>query len=97
MTDEHTGETESADWYVYIVECRDATLYTGIARDVTARLAQHNGGRSGARYTRGRGPVRLVYCEAAASRSAASRREAQIKRLSRASKLALVKTGPPTA
>lgn len=78
-----------AAWFVYIVECRDGSLYTGIAKDVAARIAQHNGGRGGARYTRGRGPVRLVYCEPAASRSAASRREAAIKRMPRAAKLSL--------
>lgn len=89
-----TGTDRAADWFVYIVQCRDGTLYTGIAKDVAARLAQHNGGRGGARYTRGRRPVSLIYCEAADSRSAASRREAQIKRLPRAAKLALADADP---
>lgn len=84
-----TGAGQPADWSVYIVQCRDGTLYTGIAKDVATRVAQHNGARGGARYTRGRRPVRLIYCEAATSRSAASRREAGIKRLPRAAKLAL--------
>ncbi len=87
--DELGGEETGAAWFVYMVECRDGSLYTGIAKDVAARIAQHNSSRGGARYTRGRGPVRLVYREPAASRSAASRREAEIKRMSRAAKLAL--------
>jgi putative endonuclease len=75
-------------WHVYIVRCADGSLYTGIARRLEARLAAHNAGR-GARYTRGRGPVRLIYTEKAADRAAASRREAQIKMLDRSAKLAL--------
>ena len=51
-----------AAWFVYVVRCRDGTLYTGIARDVVARIAKHNEGK-GARYTRGRGPVRLLHKE----------------------------------
>ena len=78
-------------WQVYIVRCADGSLYTGIARDVARRVAEHNGeGRLGASYTRARRPVRLVYQEPAADRSAASRREYQIKQLSRAEKLALI-------
>lgn len=83
-------------WFVYIVECRDGSLYTGIAKDVEARIAQHNGGPGGARYTRGRGPVRLIYREAAATRGDATRREAEIKRLPRAAKLALANTASRT-
>lgn len=78
-----------ADWHVYIVRCADETLYTGIARDVEARIALHNAGR-GAAYTRGRGPVRLVHREPAEGRSAALRREAAIKRLSLAGKRRLL-------
>lgn len=78
-------------WMVYIVRCADGTLYTGVAVDVTARLAQHNGERAnGARYTRGRRPVILVYREHAANRSAACRREYRIKRMTRLEKLALI-------
>ena len=69
-----------ADWSVYVVECADRTLYTGIARDVVVRVAQHNDG-SGARYTRGRRPVRLLYVEVAADRASALRREYEIKQL----------------
>jgi predicted GIY-YIG superfamily endonuclease len=77
------------DWWVYIVRCADDTLYTGIARDREARVAAHNAG-TGARYTRPRLPVRLVYSEAAENRAAAQQREHAIKRLPRAAKLALI-------
>jgi putative endonuclease len=77
-----------AAWFVYVVRCRDGTLYTGISRDVAARLAKHNQGK-GARYTRGRGPVALVHSERTSSHAAALRREAAIKRLPRTEKLAL--------
>ena len=85
----------AGNWWVYILRCGDGTLYTGIALDVAARLAQHRSGK-GARYTRGREPLELVYQEASSSRSCASRREAAIKRRPRAWKLALVQsTGVP--
>ena len=78
-------------WCVYLLECADGTLYTGIARDLARRLGQHNGERSGGpRYTRGRRPVRLLWSESAASRSEALRREAVIKNLSRQQKLRLI-------
>lgn len=87
-----TGHGSPADsWYVYMVRCADGSLYTGIARDVARRLAQHNGtGRSGARYTRSRRPVSLVYVEAVASRAEAARRESAIRRLRKARKEHLV-------
>jgi putative endonuclease len=75
-------------WHVYIVRCADRTLYTGVAKDLPARIAAHNGGR-GAKYTRSRLPVKLVYSEAAMDRAAAQRREHEIKRLTRAAKRAL--------
>ena len=80
-------------WYVYVVRCRDGTLYTGISRDVAARLSKHNHGK-GARYTRGRGPVLLVHSERRHSQAAALRREAAIKALSRQEKLALLEKSP---
>lgn len=80
----------SGPWWVYILHCGDGTLYTGIALDVEARLAQHRAG-TGARYTRGRAPLKVVYREPATDRAAASRREAAIKRSSRAEKWALVR------
>lgn len=80
-------------WYVYIIECIDQSLYTGVARDLEARVTQHNTG-AGAKYTRGRRPVRLVYSERAADRSAAQQREHAIKRLSAAAKRALIDAQP---
>lgn len=67
-------------WFVYVVQCADGSLYTGIARDVGARVRRHNLGL-GARYTRSRLPVQLVHSEAATDRAQAQRREYQIKRL----------------
>ena len=76
--------------YVYIVRCADGTLYTGWTYDVARRVAEHNAGR-GARYTRQRGPVTLVYSEAQPDRGAAMRREEQIKRRGRRYKERLVR------
>ena len=67
-------------WVVYIIECGDNSLYTGITTDLPARLAAHQAG-SGAKYTRGRGPLHLVFQEQAPDRSAATRREGEIKAL----------------
>jgi putative endonuclease len=77
------------DWYLYIVRCRDDSLYTGITNDLEKRLADHNRGR-GAKYTAARRPVELVYQESWPDRSAASRREAEVKKLSRVDKLSLI-------
>ncbi|MEW6413681.1 MAG: GIY-YIG nuclease family protein [Pseudomonadota bacterium] len=77
-------------WWVYLVRCADGTLYTGITTDVERRLAEHNGAAGGgARYTRSRRPVALIHVERAANRAEAARREAAIRRLGRAGKLAL--------
>ena len=76
-------------WSVYILRCADGTLYTGIAPDVEKRLQKHNKGK-GAKYTRGRTPVELVYQEEWPDRAQASRREYQIKQLSRAEKLSFI-------
>ena len=73
---------------MYLRRCGDGTLYCGIALDVDARLAQHQAGK-GAKYTRGRTPLALVFQEACASKGEALRRERQIKRLRRADKLRL--------
>ena len=75
-------------WYVYIVACRDGSLYTGITTDLDKRIAAHNAG-TGAKYTAARRPVRLCYHEPSPSRSTASQREITIKKLDRAGKLAL--------
>lgn len=77
--------------YTYILRCVDDTLYCGWTNDLTARLAAHNSGK-GAKYTRGRGPVTLVYSEIFPTQSEAMRREAEIKRLSRAQKQALIES-----
>lgn len=76
-------------WYVYILQCGDGSLYTGCTDDVQRRLAAHRSGR-GAKYTRGRLPLELVYQEAVPDRSAALRREAAIKKVSRQEKLRLI-------
>ncbi|MFN2364952.1 MAG: GIY-YIG nuclease family protein [Desulfurivibrionaceae bacterium] len=77
-------------WYVYMVVCKDKTIYTGIARDLEKRLHDHNYGKTWARYTRSRRPVKLVYREAHPSRSAATGRECQLKKLTRTAKLRLI-------
>lgn len=80
----------ASSWFVYIVECVDGSLYTGVTTDVERRVQEHNSGRAGARYTRARRPVRLVYSEAAGDRSSALIREIEIKQMDRAAKLRLV-------
>lgn len=75
--------------YTYIVRCIDGTLYTGWTTDVKQRMDAHNAGR-GAKYTRGRGPVTLVYQEAFETKEAAMQREYQIKHMSREEKLKLI-------
>ena len=75
--------------YVYLLRCGDGTLYCGYTSDLEARVAAHQAGR-GARYTRGRGPLELVYSEACQDRSSALRREAEIKRQPRREKIALI-------
>lgn len=76
-------------WFVYILECADQSLYTGITTDLERRLDEHNGTKLGARYTRSRRPVKLVHHENYDDRSTATQREMQIKRLSRKQKLQL--------
>lgn len=76
------------NWVCYLLRCADDTLYCGITNDLDKRLAAHNAGE-GAKYTRGRAPLRLVYAEPCADKSAALKRELQVKRLSRSEKMAL--------
>ncbi|MBN2808976.1 MAG: GIY-YIG nuclease family protein [Deltaproteobacteria bacterium] len=83
------------NWQVYMLHCGDDTLYTGITNDLSGRLETHNQKR-GARYTRSRLPVTLVYREEATSRSSASRREIAIKKLTRRQKLQLIATAEIT-
>ena len=77
-------------WFVYVLRCADGTLYTGITKDVTRRIQQHNDGTA-SRYTRSRRPVKLVYQESQRSHSLALKREAAIKRLTRKQKRALIR------
>lgn len=87
-------EVENKTWYVYIVRCADGTLYTGVAIDVGRRLRQHNGDiKGGAKYTSSRRPVLLLRTWDYPNRSTAQRREAQIKKMTRKQKLALVYEG----
>ena len=77
-------------WYVYIVECADGSLYTGITTDVKRRILEHNYSFKSAKYTRSRRPVTLVWSKEVSNRSEASIEEARIKRLSRKLKLELI-------
>ena len=77
-------------YYLYILRCGDGTLYTGVTTDVDKRLAAHHSGK-GAKYTRGRGPLTVVYREECADKSAALKRELAVKALTREEKLALIK------
>lgn len=87
MSDDAGGSAKA--WSVYLLRCGDGSLYTGVARDVAQRFDAHVRGR-GARYTRGRGPLTLVYVEPAAGHGEALRREASIRRLSRAEKEGMI-------
>ncbi len=75
-------------WIVYVLKCSDGTLYTGITNNLRSRIAAHRNGE-GAKYTRGRGPFKIFYKENCASRSIASKRELEIKKLKREQKLKL--------
>ena len=77
-------------YFVYIVECSDGSLYTGITNDVTRRLDEHNLSNKGAKYTKARRPVKLCYEESSLNRSTASKREYAIKKLTRLKKLQLI-------
>lgn len=76
-------------WIVYILECADNTLYTGITNNINIRIKAHNDG-NGAKYTKGRSPVSIAYTEVCTNRSGASKREREIKKLNRNSKLELI-------
>lgn len=78
-------------YLVYILKCADDTLYIGSTNDIEKRLLAHNGGKNGARYTRGRGPVKLVYSKKLKTKSAALKREWALKKLTRADKLKLIR------
>ncbi|MFC1949050.1 GIY-YIG nuclease family protein [Chloroflexota bacterium] len=81
------------DWHLYLVRCRDGSLYTGITTDVTRRFAEHQGnGYTGAKYLRGRGPLALVFQRKVGSRSLALGVESKVKKLSKARKEELIRT-----
>ena len=79
---------DNRNWALYILECCDGTLYTGITNDLCRRLSEHQTG-TGAKYTKGRSPVKLIYTEEYGGRSDASKREVGVKRMSRGDKLLL--------
>ncbi len=83
----------SSSWYVYILQCADSSLYTGVTTDTERRVIEHNqSDRLGAKYTRCRRPVSLVYRESCKNRSVACQREAAIKKLPRQTKMKLIFT-----
>ena len=84
------SQPDRQNWCVYIVRCADNSLYTGITTDLERRLFEHNNAKNGAKYTRPRRPVTLVYQEMADSRSQASKREREIKNLTQQQKLLLI-------
>ena len=77
-------------YFVYILQCSDNTLYTGIAKDLDKRVDEHNNSDKGAKYTKVRRPVSLLYFEKSENRSTASKREYEIKKLSRLQKMELI-------
>lgn len=83
-------QKSASKWFVYIIRASDQTLYTGITTDPLRRLAEHQSGKAGAKYFRGRSAIEMVYVEASDNRSTASIREAAIKKLSRSEKLTLI-------
>lgn len=82
--------TQYNSWTVYFLRCNDNSLYTGITTDIKRRLHQHNNTKLGAKYTRARRPVKLVYSEAAVDKSTASKREYQLRTLTKKKKEELV-------
>jgi len=83
---------QGSNYTTYIARCADGTLYTGFALNVTRRIQEHNTSTTGAKYTRSRGPVVLVYSKQYRTRSRAQQEEARVKRLSREEKLILIKS-----
>lgn len=80
----------SVQWWVYILKCADNTLYTGVTTDVERRIDEHNHDKLGAKYTKARRPVELVYKEFCVDRSTACKRESAIKKFTRREKLKLI-------
>ena len=87
----NTDAGQDSPWQVYLLQCADSSLYAGVTKDLARRIQQHNGQLAGgARYTRARRPVALVWSKACDSRSDAQQREQALRRLSREQKLALI-------
>ncbi len=84
------------DWYVYMVLCSDNSIYTGITTDIERRIEQHNSKIGGARYTRSRKPVKLVYVEQTDNRSSAAKQEYRLKQLSAKQKRSLISSYIPS-
>jgi len=80
---------QSADWFLYLVRCRNGHLYTGISTDVTRRFAEHQAGK-GAKYLRGKGPLQLVYQRKIGSRSEALKTEIKVKKMPRKAKESMI-------
>ncbi|NNJ90119.1 MAG: GIY-YIG nuclease family protein [Gammaproteobacteria bacterium] len=83
---------DTKQWFVYMLECADGSLYTGVSNDLAKRVEKHNAGK-GAKYTRSRLPVKLVYSETAPDKGEALKKEIKMKQLSRAEKLVLIRQG----
>ena len=77
-------------YYIYMLKCADESLYTGIATNISRRVDEHNNSEKGAKYTKARRPVELVYSEESENRSSASKREYEIKKMTRIKKLELI-------
>ena len=84
--------TTNNTWYVYLLRCKDNSLYAGITTDISRRLHQHNHTKLGAKYTRAKRPVTLVFLETASNKSTASKREYQLRKLTKTHKEELVST-----
>jgi len=84
------AKVADTEFSLYMVRCADGTLYTGIATDVERRLTEHESGLRGAKYLRGKGPLKIVFSEVVGSRAAASRLEYRVKKLNRLKKLDLI-------
>ena len=80
-------------WKLYVLKCVDGTLYTGITTDVTRRLHEHNSTKKGAKYTRSRRPVKLVYTKSFDNRSLVCKAEARFKKLNRPAKMTIIQSG----
>ena len=81
-------------WFLYVAQCSDGSLYTGVTTDVERRIREHNGSKRGAKYTRNKRPVKLVYSRVCKGRSEAQREEYKFKSLSRKEKLKIISKSP---